>query len=440
MILDIVTVLCIGLGHIYLFHLLLADNKMSMFFMIAIALFITVFLAIALYLTSLVELNVIVMLVFLIVLGILYKKHTIPQVVYYALLSIVVFTGVQNSVYLLFYTLYMESPLNYYVWSPSVIGFVTVVFILSMLFVLKKYIRAAGNHIIHSKLYYLTYGIVVICTVCIMIVNYPTTTFFAKANEMYGDQLYAVILLVVMLLLLTLTIRMYIEKRRLIEQHAQTEYEQLMAYVEKLEFLHDELASFRHDYTNLLLSLEEAIQQQDLAQVKQIYSQTIAPTVSVMNLQQLELTKLARIELLELKSMLSVKVLAAQRQSITVNLDIPNPISTFSMPSDHLLRIFSVLVDNALEASAKSKAKTLQIALFEIEQTQYIIVQNSIDREVRELLSIFEKSVSSKGEKRGIGLYSVRRLLNKHPHLTLKTQYDDAMFTQELIIQKNNRL
>ena len=438
MIYDVLVILCIGIGHIYLFHLLLGNKNISIRFVVVTAFLFTLFLIVILNSTGFVESNIVILFIFLLVLGILYKSHTIGQIVYFALLSIVLFTVVKNSLFTIFYWAYMESSFNYYIWTPSAISLVTLLVVLGLLFVLKNYIKVAGTYILHSRFFYVTYGLVVICTLLLTVVNYPTLTFLAKTNQLYGEQLYTIILLVVVVLLLILTIKTYFEKERLLEKHAQTEYEQLITYVEKLEFLHDELSSFRHDYTNLLLSLEQSIKKEDIEQVKQIYISTIAPTVSVLNLQQLELTKLARVEQPELKSLLSVKVLAAQRQSVAVYLDIPHTISHITLPSDELIRIFSVLIDNAIEESVKSKEKMLQIAIFEMDEAQYIVVKNSVC-DPKELTTMYRKYVSTKGEKRGIGLFSVQRMLKKHPSATLLTKMDASFFTQELIIKQLNR-
>lgn len=433
---EIFTLICIGIGHLYLFHLLLGNKQISIRFIVATACLFTLFLAVLLNRTGFVELNIIVLFLFLVVLGLLYKGQSVIHVIYFALLSIVLFTVVKNGLLTALYWAYLESPFPYYVWTPSVISLFTQVVILVVLFTLRNYIQAAGTYIVHSRFFYVTYGLVVICTGMLAIVNYPTLTFLQKANQLYGEQLYTLTLLVVTVLLLILVIKTYLEKQRLIEKHEQTEYEQLMTYVEKLEFLHDELAAFRHDYTNLLLSLEQAIEKEDMAQVQRIYASTIAPTVSQVNMQQLELTKLAKVEQPALKSLLSVKVLAAQRQSIAVYLDIPQPITSMALRSDDLIRIVSVLIDNAIEAAAISEEKVLQIALFNMNEAQYIVVKNSIQQKLS-LQPLYEKNVSTKGKQRGLGLYSVQRMLKKYSNATLSTKVDATYFTQELIIKSS---
>lgn len=435
---DLASLICIGIGHIYLFQLLLGNSTISMRFVIVIGTLFTAFLSIILALTGFVELNVILLFAFLLFLGLLQKKHRFLEVVYFTLISIVLFTVVKNVLFTIVYGLYMESPFNYYIWTDSVLNISALLLILSVIFLARNVIKLAGTYLLQSKLYIPSYVFLIICTLLLLIVNYPTIGMLAKLNESYGKQLYMVVLLIALVLLTFISITTYISKERLIEQHELSKQEQLLAYVEKLEFLHDELATFRHDYANLLLSLEESIRANDLQQVKQIYEQTIAPTATMINHHQLELTKLSRLAVPEVKSLLSMKVLAAQRKALAVYLDIPLPIEQIAMPMDEFIRVMSVLLDNAMEEAEKSEEKIIQIALFEVGHLQYFIVKNSIRTATLNVETLYNKSFSTKGEGRGIGLFSVQRIIQKKPNVTLLTKVEDTLFTQELMIKNRS--
>lgn len=436
---DLISIIFIGIGHIYLFYLLSGNNKNSATFIILLGGLFSTFLAISLTLTGFVELNVIVVFGFLCILGLIMKKHRFKYIIFYSCMSIVLFTVLKNGLFSIAYELYMDSPFNYYIWTKSVINFCTLLIILVAIIFARNFIKAAGNYLIHSKLFIPSFIFVAICTVLLLIVNYPTLGFLAKINQYYGQQLYMVVLIIATLLMLIITISTYVSKERLIEKHEQSKQEQLMEYVEKLEFMHDELATFRHDYSNLLLSLEESIRANDLQQIKEIYEQTIAPTASMMNHQQLELTKLSRVQLPEAKSVLSVKILAAQRKHLKVHLDIPQSIAQIAMPMDQFLRIISVLLDNATEGATKSNEKVIQIAFFEVNNTLYFIVKNSIDSSLMDMEQLYNKHYSTKGESRGYGLFSVKRIVNKYPHITLSTSMEDNVFSQNLSIKTMNR-
>lgn len=435
LVLDLVALIFIGMGHIYLFQLLLGNTNISMRFVIVIGILFTAFLSVILALTGFVELNVILLSAFLIFLGLLQKKHRFLEIVYFTLLSIVLFTVLKNGFFTIVFKLYMESPFNYYIWTTSVLHFCMLLLFLAVIFFARNVIKLAGTYLLQSKLYVPSYIFLIICTLLLLIVNYPTIDLLAKLNESYGVQLYMVVLLIALVLLMIISIATYISKERLIEQHELSKQEQLLAYVEKLELLHDELATFRHDYTNLLLSLEESIRANDLQQVKLIYEQTIAPTATMINHHQMELTKLSRLTVPEVKSLLSMKVLAAQRKALAVHLDIPQSITQIVMPMDEFIRVMSVLLDNAMEEAEKSDEKMIQIAMFEVDDLQYFILKNSIRTAKVNVEMLYHKNFSTKGEGRGIGLFSVQRLIQKNPNVTLLTKVEDTIFTQELMLK-----
>lgn len=432
---DLLSMMLIGMCHIYLFQLFLGNTNMSMRVVVLMSVLFTTLLSLALAVTGLVELNIVLLSSFLVMLGLLQRTHSLAHIIYFALLSMVIFTIVKNGMIHIALTLYLESPFNYYSWTPSAVTLVVLLFIAVLLFWARRCIELAGRSVIHSRLYVVIYSMMIICTIFLLIINYPTLRWFSDMNSAYGEQMYIIVLLVVLILLTLLTIFTYVSKERLIEEHKHVQHEQLLAYVEKLEFLHDELTTFRHDYTNILVSLDASIRANDLAQIRSIYEQTIAPTAMMMNDTQLELTKLANIAVPEVKSLLSMKILTAQRKAVHVQLDIPEVLTCITIPMDDYLRMLSILLDNAIEAAEQSNDKHIQIALFTVQNCQYIVVKNSTPLHVHHVAQLYDKHASTKGRGRGIGLFSVQRLVRKHPHMTLATTMDGAVFTQELVIK-----
>lgn len=434
---DLASALLLGFGHIYLFLLLLGKLKMPVGYILLSTIFITAFLGISITVSGgYSELNMIVLFVYLVLLGSIKKSAKQLHIIYFALMSIVLFTVIKNGLYALSLNLYIESPFNLYVWTQNAIHFYTILIIVIGFYFLRYVIKSVGIFLITSRVYIPSFILIVICSLLLLIVNYPATAILAEMNRQYGEQMYLIILLLAIVFLLFITINVYRSRERLIEKHEQFQHEQLMDYVSKLEFMHDELSTFRHDYTNLLLSLEESIRANDIDQVKQIYETTVAPTATIMNHQQLELTKLSRIQMPELKSVLSMKVLEAQRTQLTVHLDIPHNITTIDVPSDQFIRIISILIDNAFEEARKSQEKTVQIAIFEVDPlTQYFIVKNDIHTSHIDLEQLYSKHYSTKGDHRGYGLFSVKRLVNKHPNMTLTTLVEANKFEQKMIIK-----
>lgn len=431
---NIASTMLIGIVHVYAFQLFLGNANVSKRFVFMIGILFSTVVMTVLTATHFVEFNLLAIFTFLVLLGLI-EKQPIVRVMYFALLSIVLMTVVKNGLFQIVHYAYIESPFSYYVSTPSLLLLCTLLFIVIMLFILRHSLAVAGRYLTESRLYVPTYMMLIMCNVLLAIVNYPTIQLLAKLNVQYGEQLYTFVLLIALLFMIVIVLTIYRSKKRLIEQHEQSQHEQLMQYVEKLEFLHDELATFRHDYSNVLLSLEQSIAANDLNEVRRIYNDTIAPTARIMTYEQLELTKLARLQQPELKSAISVKVLEAQPKGLSIHLDIPDPIAFQSIPMDDLLRIVTILINNAIEAAEQSTKKLVHVALFPVDSVQYIVVQNSIDACRDNLTTLYTKGISTKANDRGIGLFSMKRLVQKYPYVTIKTMQQNDTFIQELAIK-----
>lgn len=427
----------IGFGHIYLFQLLVGATRISKRFNVLLSILFTVLLTIAISYSGLIELNILALIGFLIVYGFLMRLGNFLQIIYFAMLSTVLFTVVKNELFTLAYKVYLDSPFPYYSWTPSVISAGTLLMILLLMYSARKKIQLTGHYLRNSRLFIPTFIIVTICTIFLLIANFPTVRVLSNLHELYGEQLYIGITIISMVLMLVISLNVYRSRAQLIEQHEKQMHDQLMDYVTKLEFMHDELATFRHDYMNLLLSMEEAVRTEDVQQMKHIYEGTIAPTTAIVNNQHLELTKLSRVHIAEVKSMLSVKILTAQQRKLAVTIDIPEPINELYMPTESFIRILSILVDNAIEAAEKSTGRNLCIALFTVDRTQYCIVKNSMDESQMALDELYAKNYSTKGKERGLGLYSIKRITNQHSNITLSTAIEQQSFEQKLLMKNN---
>src|SRR5699024_6527894 len=179
-------------------------------------------------------------------------------------------------------------------------------------------------------------------------------------------------------LLIIVMVGAHLTKEKLVREQQEQLDDELLQYVNKLELLHDELANFRHDYVNLLLTLDDGIRMKDMDQIERTYKDVIKPTLGIINNHELDIVKLANVQEVEIKSLLSVKVFEAQQGNIQVVIDIPHPIESVPLAIVDFIRIISVILDNAIEAAVESKEKILHIAFLEKELETYFVVRNTI--------------------------------------------------------------
>ncbi|HDZ1884763.1 TPA: GHKL domain-containing protein, partial [Bacillus anthracis] len=355
---------------------------------------------------------------------------------YFALVSMVIITLVKMLLLDLGMKIFMLTPFNLYLWTGSIIHLIVSTLTFIGILLARKRIQKIAQYIVGSPLYYITYILLIIGFIIELILTQPSTEFLAKINQQYSEVSYNSAIIIFLLLLIIVLISSHLSKEKLREEHEKRLDKELLDYVEKLEDKHDELASFRHDYMNVLLSLEEGIRTKNVKEIEQVYYDVIAPTLKTINDHELDIAKLSRIQIPEVRSVLRAKVGTAQQQQIKVMLDIPENIESVSMTIISFIRIISVLVDNAIEEAVCSEEKILQIAFFEMDSRQYFIVRNSSKGEAIDLQKIYEKNHSNKEGARGYGLFSLKRIINKTNNATLETTYVSPYFTQTFILNE----
>lgn len=210
-------------------------------------------------------------------------------------------------------------------------------------------------------------------------------------------------------------------------------FEVLQDYTAKVESLYLEIRTFKHDYLNILSTMELYMKEKRYTDLQHYFESKILPQGRSLVSNDAVLGKLAKLKIPELKSLLYPKLLVALNHHLDAVVDIKN--DTTSIPVDYLdlTRILGIFMDNAIEAAVETQEKTLYIGFHTYDNTTIIRIRNSCNP-VEHIDHIFDLDYSTKPGSRGIGLYNANLLIHKHPNIILKTTCGDNMFTQELKI------
>lgn len=100
-----------------------------------------------------------------------------------------------------------------------------------------------------------------------------------------------------------------------------------------------------------------------------------------------------------------------------------------------LCKILGIIIDNAIEASEKTKDKLLIIDAYNEKDGIVIEVTNSCKEKDIDVSSLYRKGYSSKGNNRGFGLYIARMLLKNSKHLKMEQGCVNNLFTTKIIIK-----
>ena len=219
-----------------------------------------------------------------------------------------------------------------------------------------------------------------------------------------------------------------------LNQEQDLRYREMERYSLHIEELYKEVRSFRHDYTNLLTSLRLGIEEEDMEQIKEVYDSVLKDSSQKLQDNKYDLGRLVNVRDRALKSLLAGKFLKARDQNIVFNVEVPEEVQVESMSLLDFLTIVSILCDNAIEASAEASQPRVSIAFIKNGAQETFIIENSIKEEGIDVSEIFSFGVSSKGEDRGVGLYTVMKIVESHPNASLNTTCQDQVFRQVLTV------
>ena len=218
-----------------------------------------------------------------------------------------------------------------------------------------------------------------------------------------------------------------------LDQEQVLRYRDMERYSRHIEELYKEVRSFRHDYSNLLTSLRLGIEEEDMEQIKEVYDSVLKDSSQKLQDNKYDLGRLVNIRDKALKSLLAGKFLKARDKNIVFNVEVPEEIQVEGMSLLDFLTIVSILCDNAIEASAEASQPHVSITFLKNGAQETFIIENSIKEDI-DISEIFSFGASSKGEERGVGLYTVMKIVESHPNTSLNTTCQNQVFRQVLTV------
>ncbi|WP_139692365.1 sensor histidine kinase [Sporolactobacillus terrae] len=221
------------------------------------------------------------------------------------------------------------------------------------------------------------------------------------------------------------------------EQDIQFEQEQkriFEQYMKNLEESFNLLRSFKHDYQNLLLSLETYIQEGDLKELKRAFNELQLNSNLELSRIPDDYKVLTAIHNKSIKGILLAKIYRAHESGISVSLEVSG---TPSFPENkyEMVRMLGILLDNAIEASVMAEHPKIRIAVISESNDLELIIANSYTPSDQiDVNKIFKRGYTTKANNSGIGLNIVKQMVDRHPNMFLEAESDPSMFTITIVI------
>ena len=214
----------------------------------------------------------------------------------------------------------------------------------------------------------------------------------------------------------------------------QNSYDNLQEYMKQIEELYQNMRVFRHDYANVMLSVVGYIEENDMDGLKKYYDMEIFPISNLFNKEKDVVAKLHNLDIIELKSLISVKINYALELKVEVNLEIIEKIDKVNMKSIDLVRIIGIFLDNAIEACQECEKPSIDLSIIKMDKDITFIVKNTYIKKNIDYCKLGTLGISSKGKRRGTGLYNVKTIINAYNNVIMDTEYENGYFTQLLEI------
>ncbi|HGJ3721203.1 TPA: GHKL domain-containing protein [Streptococcus pneumoniae] len=208
------------------------------------------------------------------------------------------------------------------------------------------------------------------------------------------------------------------------------EQKHLQNYTDEIVGLYNEIRGFRHDYAGMLVSMQMAIDSGNLQEIDRIYNEVLVKANHKLRSDKYTYFDLNNIEDSALRSLVAQSIVYARNNGVEFTLEVKDTITKLPIELLDLVRIMSVLLNNAVEGSADSYKKQMEVAVIKMETETVIVIQNSCKMTMTPSGDLFSLGFSTKGRNRGVGLNNVKELLDKYNNIILETEMEGSTFRQ----------
>lgn len=217
----------------------------------------------------------------------------------------------------------------------------------------------------------------------------------------------------------------------------QDSYNRLQEYTNQIENMYSSLRSFKHDYSNIMLSISGYIEANDMDGLKEYFDKEILPLSKKITKNTAHINQLMNIKTTELKSIISSKLLYAIELNINVNIEVTDEIVSLPIDTLDLCRVIGIFLDNAIEATLETDQPSIRFALINLETEYIFVISNTFLEKGIPYAALAKPNVSTKGANRGIGLYNAHEIISRYNHAFLDTEIQDKIFVQRLQLSKS---
>lgn len=212
------------------------------------------------------------------------------------------------------------------------------------------------------------------------------------------------------------------------------EQEKLAEYTAQLESHYQEIRRFKHDYMNILSTMNGFIQENDMERLKDYFELHIIPSSRMLEDKDAIIARLSNIKVLEIKGLLYTKLIQAMNQDLDIHLELTDEITSIPMNLLILSRVLGIYLDNAMEAALLTPERFFLIAIIKKEKSTIFHLENSALPPSVPLARLDSPGFTTKANHSGLGLSTARQLLQAIPNVQTFMSYDEGRMKQVITV------
>lgn len=266
--------------------------------------------------------------------------------------------------------------------------------------------------------------------------NYVQAVLLFKNMVRFEDNFVVVTIMsaVALIALLIITISLFIKESNMSES-IKMQSNLLIDYTATIEELYDDIRSYKHDINNILIGIKYFVDQRDMDSIVSYFDKEINDVKSFDIKLYKILTQVHLLKIDALKGLILSKYQKSLVAGVDLHVGIDGTIENNSVNVVELCRVVGIYLDNAIEAAAESEEKNVLVYFENLDDKVLIKISNNYNHSSTVIINP-KKNYSTKGDGRGIGLYSAQRIIKRNEKLELETKLENKMYSQLLYVLK----
>lgn len=271
----------------------------------------------------------------------------------------------------------------------------------------------------------------------IFFILYICLTSLAEKEEIANK--YALLLLVMYAIIIIFGVVSFINFIRSNEQNQRQQrlidsYRNEISTAQKVNAQYESIRRERHDIKNMLLSVQGYIRDHNDEKANQLLSAFLQTNIESKHYEGID-NSLSRLKISGLRNLIKEKAYKIVENEIPLAIEVNTEINSLPGSEIKTARIIGILLDNAIEATAKQKKPYIQFALIKHDEENYeLVIANSLEKVV-DLNKAMKFEHSEKVNHQGIGLSNITQLVDNDDHYSFSAEIKEKVIIMTCFIQ-----